>query len=368
MIPAASMSTTNQKLSETSSDKKTEQPNAGAFFELLNQLKNETGTNTAQELLSNIMAAEPDANIVDQETLQEDEQQTREDLLGFIFSQPDNLTELQTKAAAAEGQVTFMQKEDPKVAMEVFKVNEKMAPEQEAPNQQPAVERSGATHKAVTELIKPGMETLNTQPPIQATESLNAQQLDPKTEPEFDFQRQFNGKEVIFQSLHTPGQEPELTSTSQSSKITREQFVTEVIGLLKHHTKSTELMEAKFSLTPEHLGEIDVKITIQKGQVFAQITAETAHGKEMLESQVSLLRTALQQQGLQVDKIEIAQSQSSGQMLQSSFSQPEGRSGQEQHQQRFTKKKPSRDEFYHSHTTIDTYLHKGSETSINILA
>jgi flagellar hook-length control protein FliK len=366
VIPAASMSTTNQKLSETSSDKKTDQPNAGAFIELLNQLKNEAGTNTAQELT--MMASEPAATIEEQEPTQEDEQQTREDLLTFLFAQPENLTELQTKATAAENQVIFLQKEGPKVPVEVFKAIGKMAPEQEAANQQPAVERSGAIQKAVTELLKPATETLNTQPQIQGAESLNAQQQDLKTESEFDFQRQFNGKEIIFQSLHTPGQEPDSTATPQSSKITREQFVSEVIGLLKHHTKSTELIEAKFTLTPEHLGEIDVKITIQKGQVFAQITAETAHGKEMLESQVSLLKSALQQQGLHVDKIEIAQSQSSGQMLQNSFSQQEGKSGQEQHQQRSTKKKLNRDEFYQSHTTIDTFLHRGSDTTINILA
>ncbi|MCM3763597.1 flagellar hook-length control protein FliK [Neobacillus niacini] len=355
MIPAASMSTTQQIISDKSSDQKTDQPNAAAFIELLNQLKNGTGSNTAQDLFSPILAVET----AETEPAQEESQEMREDLLGLIFTQPDNLTELQTKAVTAKDQVPFVQNKEPNIqkpAADVFKSIEKMAQVQENPNQQQTVEKSGTNQTAVTNLLKPG------------TESTSAQQPIPKFENEFDFQRQFHGKEVIFQSLHTPGQEPEQTSTSQSSKITREQFVTEVIGLLKHHTKSTELMEAKFSLTPEHLGEIDVKITIEKGQVFAQITAETAHGKEMLESQVSVLKTALQQQGFQIDKIEIAQSESSGQMPQSGFSQPEGKSGQEQHQRRFANKKPNRDEFYQSHTTIDTYLHKGSETSINILA
>ncbi|WP_180229955.1 flagellar hook-length control protein FliK [Bacillus sp. AFS073361] len=70
------------------------------------------------------------------------------------------------------------------------------------------------------------------------------------------------------------------------------------------HLGSTE---AKFSLYPEHLGHIEIKITSQQGQVSAQIVTDTPMAKEALEGQLQHLRQALQQQGLQVQKLDIVQ-------------------------------------------------------------
>jgi flagellar hook-length control protein FliK len=66
-------------------------------------------------------------------------------------------------------------------------------------------------------------------------------------------------------------------------------------------------LEAVFSLEPEHLGKVDVKVTIHEGNVRAEFFTSTALGKDLLETQVQVLRTALEQQGFQVDKIDISQ-------------------------------------------------------------
>ncbi|WP_310357155.1 flagellar hook-length control protein FliK [Neobacillus drentensis] len=65
--------------------------------------------------------------------------------------------------------------------------------------------------------------------------------------------------------------------------------------------------EAKFSLFPEHLGHIEVKITSQEGIVSAQISTDTSMAKELLEGQLHQLKQALQQQGLVVQKVDIVQ-------------------------------------------------------------
>lgn len=66
--------------------------------------------------------------------------------------------------------------------------------------------------------------------------------------------------------------------------------------------------EAKLSLNPEHLGQIDVKITLHSsGQLVAQLMADTAAGRQLLESQLPQLRQTLQSQGLQVERLEVAQ-------------------------------------------------------------
>ncbi len=68
------------------------------------------------------------------------------------------------------------------------------------------------------------------------------------------------------------------------------------------------LSEARIILNPEHLGQVDVKISIQDGQLLAQFITEKHGAKDALEQQMAQLRTALQAQGLQVDKLEVAQS------------------------------------------------------------
>ncbi|WP_282941813.1 flagellar hook-length control protein FliK [Paenibacillus sp. RC67] len=88
------------------------------------------------------------------------------------------------------------------------------------------------------------------------------------------------------------------------------------------------ITEAKLSLYPQHLGQVDVKLTMHNGQLIAQFVAESMSGKEMLESQMSQLRATLQNQGIQVDKLEVTQSPS----LQSSLFQE-----QRQQQQQFAK-------------------------------
>jgi hypothetical protein len=61
--------------------------------------------------------------------------------------------------------------------------------------------------------------------------------------------------------------------------------------------------EAKIRLTPEHLGEVQVSMKVERGQVVAQIVAETATARAWIETHQQDLRDALSQQGLQLDKL-----------------------------------------------------------------
>jgi flagellar hook-length control protein FliK len=74
-------------------------------------------------------------------------------------------------------------------------------------------------------------------------------------------------------------------------------------------TKQDGFTEAKLSLYPQNLGQVDVRLTMHNGQLIAQFMADSSLGKEMLESQLSQLRTTLQSQGIQVEKLEVSQNQ-----------------------------------------------------------
>lgn len=88
------------------------------------------------------------------------------------------------------------------------------------------------------------------------------------------------------------------------------QFEQEVTKFLLSSINVTGLdngIEAAFTLAPKHLGKVDVKVTIQDGQVAAEFLTSTPMGKELLETHVLALRSALETQGLQVGKIDISQ-------------------------------------------------------------
>ncbi|RAR43339.1 flagellar hook-length control protein FliK [Paenibacillus sp. MDMC362] len=107
--------------------------------------------------------------------------------------------------------------------------------------------------------------------------------------------------------------------------------------------KQTGFTEARISLNPEHLGQVDIKLTMQNGQLIAQFMTRSTDAKELIDQQMAQLRSALIAQGLQVEKIEVTQSsQPSNANLYQDGRQPG--SGQQQSQHRSKEKdRPSDD-------------------------
>lgn len=143
------------------------------------------------------------------------------------------------------------------------------------------------------------------------------------------------------------------------------QFIVKNLGI----TKLGGVTEATISLFPEQLGQVDVRITLHNGVVTAMFVADNAAGKEVLENQLAQLRTALQNQGLQVDKLQVSQSG-----LQSGMFQDHRQ--QQQQQQNFTHQNRSRSAEYDEVSGVFTNeldqqsAHKelGYGTSINVTA
>lgn len=70
-------------------------------------------------------------------------------------------------------------------------------------------------------------------------------------------------------------------------------------------TRLNGLSEAKISLVPEHLGQVEIKLIMQNGQLSAQLVTETVQGRDLLEQQIGALRQSLQSQGIQVERLEV---------------------------------------------------------------
>jgi flagellar hook-length control protein FliK len=119
--------------------------------------------------------------------------------------------------------------------------------------------------------------------------------------------------------------------------ITAQSFVQDMSQLVMKNFKVDALngfSEANLTLSPENLGQVNVKLTMHNGQLVAHFAAQTLLGKEMLEGQLSQLKLSLQGQGLQVEKLEVTQSSN----LQSSLFQDQR---QQQFSQQFARQNKS---------------------------
>jgi len=78
------------------------------------------------------------------------------------------------------------------------------------------------------------------------------------------------------------------------------------------------------NLKPEHLGALEMEISVKDGAVTATLTAETPAAKLALESGLGELREQLSQQGIRVDKIEVALGSNASQDRQSAGADASG--------------------------------------------
>ena len=66
-----------------------------------------------------------------------------------------------------------------------------------------------------------------------------------------------------------------------------------------------EQTNLELQLNPEHLGRVHLTITEKEGMMTAQFTTQTEVAKEAIESQMSMLRESLQNQGIKVEAMEV---------------------------------------------------------------
>ena len=74
------------------------------------------------------------------------------------------------------------------------------------------------------------------------------------------------------------------------------------------------LSQARIMLTPDHLGSVDIKLSMQNGILTAVFQAENAMAKDALENQMSVLRSALAAQGITVERMEVTQASFSNEL------------------------------------------------------
>ena len=117
--------------------------------------------------------------------------------------------------------------------------------------------------------------------------------------------------------------EPVMQATNFAKEMT--QFVVSKLDIVNQKGFS----EATISLRPEHLGKLDVQITLQNGQLVARFMTEHVMAKDMLEQQMMQLRSSLQSQGIQVERLEVTQNSSLGSEMYQDGGRQQGQSQQQ---------------------------------------
>ena len=121
---------------------------------------------------------------------------------------------------------------------------------------------------------------------------------------------------------------------AEAAPVPVQQFAQEMNTLITGKleiVKKGGVAEATITLFPENLGQVDVKITMHNGNLVAQFMTEHAGAKDMLEQQMNQLRSALQAQGLQVERLEVTQNTNSPQsQFNGQQGQQTGAGGQQQ--------------------------------------
>lgn len=117
---------------------------------------------------------------------------------------------------------------------------------------------------------------------------------------------------------------------SNWGQVEKAQLVSQIVE--RAHLLGQKQSELMVVLKPEFLGKVNLHAAMVDNQLVATIVAESASVKQMLESQISSLQTALHEQGLPVAKVEIVQG--------SQLSFADLGAGQSSSQQRFESAKP----------------------------
>ncbi|MFD2116827.1 flagellar hook-length control protein FliK [Paenibacillus yanchengensis] len=102
------------------------------------------------------------------------------------------------------------------------------------------------------------------------------------------------------------------TSSTASTFVVADEFADTMSDMIVQRFTITTLngmSEAKLQLYPEQLGQVDVKLMMQNGQLTALFRTDNIAARDLLDGQMAQLRAALQAQGLQVEKMVVSYEQ-----------------------------------------------------------
>jgi flagellar hook-length control protein FliK len=95
--------------------------------------------------------------------------------------------------------------------------------------------------------------------------------------------------------------------------------VVEKAKVILNGDKSEMIMDLK----PDNLGKLSLKVVTERGMVMARFIAENQQVKEVLETNMQLLKDALEKQGMQIQEFSVSVGQQSAGGFNNSYGAPQ---------------------------------------------
>lgn len=96
--------------------------------------------------------------------------------------------------------------------------------------------------------------------------------------------------------------------TTDSARVSVPQLIPQLEQWIASQLPASSLQsQTVLKLMPEHLGQVEVKLTMQQGVLQATFMTESFVAKEALESNLNVLRTNLQHHGVVVERLSVTQ-------------------------------------------------------------
>ena len=133
-----------------------------------------------------------------------------------------------------------------------------------------------------------------------------------------------NNSDAMLKQDNKKGDVPDVKASTEHTNVQPQDFVqklTEDLSAKVGETKANDIVRQvveqtqfqvkqgvtslEMQLYPEHLGKVLVQVVSHEGSITAQITAESEAAKSALESQLTLLKENLNNQGVKVENVEV---------------------------------------------------------------
>ena len=122
---------------------------------------------------------------------------------------------------------------------------------------------------------------------------------------ESDFNQHLNSHAVKLNGEQHLSEIKNLSSTKATSQVVKpSEIINQVVDKAKV-VIGLEKSEMIIDLKPEHLGKLSLKIITEQGIVAAKFMAENQQVKEVLESNMQLLKDSLQKQGISIEGVSV---------------------------------------------------------------
>ena len=170
---------------------------------------------------------------------------------------------------------------------------------------------------------EPGTEEADAQTPVKQTENVTEEQSGEETKQDTSQQQKTDASEVTGRTQNetksNPQEQVSFQTTTQTinngQTVEVVQTVTQtqvdVESILRQISQMTRITvtqaqsSIEMQLNPENLGKVYLQVVSKEGAITAQIAAQNEAVKEVIESQLAVLKENMNQQGMKVEAVEV---------------------------------------------------------------